>query len=103
MRADSFCPFLFRLQLGPDDVIRGLEVEKGSAFADHHVFDFRNEDRVIAGVLRTLQTTFEVSQRAVQDRSSVLRVIKACACFQLRTGGIAINLRIMLRNFLLVF
>ena len=53
------------LQLPPDHVIGRLKIKKRLAFVRNHVFDFRDEDRMITCVLRALQPAFQVCKRAI--------------------------------------
>ena len=43
------------------------KVSQRITFPDHNIFDFRDENGVIAGILRTVQTTLEICQGFLQD------------------------------------
>lgn len=68
-----------------------------------HIFDFGNKDRVIAGIMRGMQSAFQVSQCAVKDGGAMGRTVKACAGFSL---GLLMRSRgqsIVFRDHTLVF
>jgi hypothetical protein len=49
------------IYLATDAPVTGLEVEERFAIAHHNVFDFGDEDGVVAGVLCALQPAFKIS------------------------------------------
>ena len=71
-------------------------------FPQNHVLDFRNEDRVVPRLLRRLQPTFQVCQRAVQHRSSMPRAVKARPGLNLGVLVGTLRTRVVLGNCLLV-
>jgi len=72
-------------------MISRLKIKKRSALADHDFFHFGNEDSVVSGVLRALQSAFEVSQRTMQYGSAVLSAVKFCSDFLFGTSEIAVD------------
>ena len=70
-------------------------------FPHYYIFDFANEDGVISGGLRRMQTAFEISESALQYRSAVRGALEA------RSGSFGLLMildraRIVFRNRLLI-
>src|SRR5215469_8565523 len=61
----------------PNLVVLAPEKKQRAAGVDHNVFNFSDEDRVVASVLRVLQMAFQVSQRAIQNRSTMPGAVEA--------------------------
>ena len=61
-------------------IFAGKEQQRG-AFAHDEFFDFRDKNRVVAGVLRGVQAAFEIRQRAAQYGRAVFRALEFCARF----------------------
>src|SRR5438445_12415996 len=64
--------------------VLGPVVKQRIAFAHHDLLDFRDENGMVARILRRVQTAFEVSQGAVEHRRAVRRPVKARTCVPLR-------------------
>ena len=68
----------------------------------YEVFDLRDEDSMVSGVLRRVQSALEIGESTVEDRRAVLGAVEA------GTGGIYHGLvsrgaGIVLRNRVLIF
>src|SRR5208283_2136767 len=74
------------------------EEQQRIAVANHHVFDFRNEDGVIAGLLGGVQAAFQVGERAIEHRGPVPGTVKTCAGLGFSMLVAAIRTRVVFRN-----
>jgi len=81
--------------------VGGLEVQQRLAFAHHHIFDFRDEDGVVARILSAVKAALQIGQRAMQHGRSVARAVKARSD---RIGHVVVagGARIVLRQLALV-
>ncbi len=68
------------------------------ALSHHHVLDFGDKDRMIPGLLRRVESAFEISQRSMQHRSAVHRALKAGAGLGFGVLVRALRTRIVFRN-----
>jgi len=87
----------------PNRTITRLEKQQRLAASHNDIFNFGDENRVIACVLGSLQTALQVSQPALQDWSSLLRAIEFRSRFLFGADGIAVLSRIVLGNRALLF
>ena len=77
------------------------EVQQRVSLADDHIFHFGDEDGVIAGILRRVQTAFQVGERSVQNGGAVGGTVEARA----ERGGIeliAVGAGVKIGNRLLI-
>ena len=77
-------------------------IEQRIALAHHDFLNLRDEDRVVAGILRRVQSAFEIRQSAVQHRSAMRRAVKARARVPLRVSVILGGSRVVFRDGLLI-
>ena len=90
------------LTFRPDLPIFAPEVQQRVSMPYHDILDFRNKDRVVARVLRGMQAALQISQRAVQDWSTMLRAFEAGSSLSLRVLVGRARIGIVLRNGALV-
>ena len=88
----------FLIYFVTDAPVLGLEVEQRFAVAHHNVFDFRNKDGVVTGILRGLQAALKIGKRASQNRSAMRGAIEACPGLLFRPRRIAVRLRVVFGN-----
>lgn len=78
-------------------MIVGTKKDQGLPIADHNIFYFSDEYRVISGIARVLQAAFKIGQRPVQNRGPMRRTIEARSGL-LSAGRLAVGIGIVLGN-----
>src|SRR5262249_35267143 len=59
-----------------DPLVPAFEVQQRLAFPNDCIFDFRDKNGVIAGILRSVKTAFQIGESAMQYWCSVGRTIE---------------------------
>lgn len=95
--------FLLLRRFPPDFPVIASEIQKWVAHTHDDMFDLRNKNGVISCLLRRLQAAFQIGQRPVQHRSSVLRPVKPRSSFGLFTSRNLYRPSIILRYWALIF
>ena len=67
----------------PDLPVGAAEKQQRISLPYDDILDFRNEDRVVSGILRGVQAALEISQRTMQNWGAVLGTIEAGSGFLL--------------------
>src|SRR5579864_3259838 len=75
------CSRVTSFHLRSDRPVARLEEKQWLPASDQRVFHFGNEDGVIAGILRGLQTAFQVGQRSMQHGCPMMRSVEPGAAF----------------------
>ena len=90
------------LTLRPDRPIPASKIQQRISLPYYHVLYFRNENRMVAGILRGMQTALQIRQGSVQNRGTMLRAIKAGSGLLLGLAVIWTRIGIVLGNGALV-